>query len=200
MSLDINKRPEYKKVPEGTHVAMPVDVIDLGYQYKTEWPSGDKVINEKTGEPVLVQQILVNFEFPEHTDEFDGVEKPLYLGKVYTMSVRDNGASYVHEKSGLMQLILATNPDADQLVDIIGVPLNVTVGLTDTGKPKVTATTAAPDKFAIGDDLVKKSDLKLFNEPKIYSTDDGENEVYQALPDWIKEKIDTQATITKPKF
>lgn len=202
MSLDINKatKIEYKKVPVGTSIAMPVDVIDCGYQFKTEWPSGEKVISERTGEPVLNQHVVVNFEFPEHTDEFDGVQKPLYLGKTYTLSVRDDETSYVHEKSGLMQLILATNPDAKVLTDMLGVPCNVTVDLTENKNPKITAVTAAPAKFAIGDDLVKKEDLKLFNESKIYSMTDGKSDVYEALPEWIKEKIDNQANDAQPKF
>ena len=202
MSLAINKQEKriYKKVPVGTSIGIPVDIIDCGYQFKTEYPGNEKVISERTGQPVLNQHVIVNFEFPEHTDEFDGVEKPLYLGKTYTLSVRDDETSYVHEKSGLMQLILASNPEADTLKDIIGVPCNVTVDLTEKGNPKITAVTTSPAKFAIGDELVKKEDLELFNESKIYSMDDGKNELYESFPDWIKEKIDNQANDVKPKF
>lgn len=201
MSLAINKqeKKEYKKVPKGTHIAIPVDIIDFGLQYKTEWPSGDKVINERTGDPVLNQQVLINFEFPEHTDEFDGVEKPLYLGKVYTLTVAD-GKTYVHEKSGLMQLILAANPDSKSLQDLVGCPVQVGVDLTENGNPKITTVVSTPDKFAIGDALVKREDLKLFNKSKIYSIDDGENEVYSELPEWMRDRIDNQATAVKPKF
>lgn len=202
MSLAINKQEDivYKKVSEGTHVAIPVQIIDFGHQFKTEWPSMEKVVNEKTGDFVLNQQVFIQFEFPTQTDTFNGEEKPLWLGKTFTLSVKDDGTSYVHKKSAMMQLILSANPDADSLSDLIGKPVNVSVGLTESGNPKITAVVEAPEDLVINKQVVEKDDLKLFNEPVIYSMSDGKNEVYDGLPDWMKEKIDNQADDLKPKF
>jgi len=59
MSLDLdssnnNNKKVFKKVEEGSHIAIPVQIIDFGNQLKTDWQSGEAVLNDK-GEEVIQQ-------------------------------------------------------------------------------------------------------------------------------------------------
>ena len=194
MSLDLNEnknKKEFKKVEEGSHIAVPVQIIDFGNQLKTDWQTGEPVLNDK-GEEVIQHRVWITSEFPEQTDTFEDVEKPLWLGKEYTVST--------HEKANLVELIKATNSKAKNLSEIIGIPYTATVGLTSGGNPKITACTPCPNKLVMNDEMVAKEDIKLFNEPVIYSLEDGQNDVYSNLPDWMKEKIDNQVDELKPQF
>lgn len=201
MSLAINKQVKrvYKTVPTGSSIGIPVQIIDFGIQFKIDWQTKEKVVSEYSGLPILQQHVWIVFETPEHTDEFEGEDKPLWIGKTYNLSVGKDG-SYIHEKSGLAALIGASNPQAETLKDIIGYPVTITVGETSGGKPKVTAAMPCADKVVMGDDVVAKTDIVLYNDSLVYAIEDGKNEVYANLPDWMKENIDNQADAPKPKF
>ena len=196
MSLEITpdtgSNKEYKRVPDGSHLALPVQIIDLGKQVITEWPSQEPKLDDD-GNVIIKNQVYITSEFPEVTDTFNDVEKPLWVGKTYNVSM--------NERAKLFEYVNATDKTAKNLADTIGKAYTAQVASTDGGKAKITACTPCANKLVIGDAVVKKEDVKLFNEPVVYSIDDGQNEVYAGLPDWLKEKIDNQADDSlKPAF
>ena len=202
MSLQINTQTkvEYKKVAVGTHIAIPCEVIDFGIHHKTVYQSTEKAVNDKTGDYIFNQQVFISFEFPTQTDVFNGETLPLRTGKQFALSLNQDKTSYVHEKSALMKLIMACNPDAETLTDLIGCPVSLTIGLTETGNPKIVAITTAPDEVVLNGRVARTNEMELYNDEKVYSLDDGKNSVYDTLPEWMRERIDNQADELKPKF
>lgn len=195
MSLELKENKgnkEFKQVPEGPHLAIPVQVIDFGMQFVTDWQTQEQKMEKDEVTPMIRHKVWITSEFPEVTDEFDGEEKPLWIGKEFTVSTDD--------RANLTSLIKATNSSAKNLGDIIAAPYTATVGLTSGGKTKIVSETPCAAKVAFGDKVVPKGDVKLFNEPVVYSLEDGQNDVYGNLPDWMKEKIDNQADNATPQF
>jgi len=72
----------FKSVPPGTYIARCYRIVDIGTQHKM-W----------NDEPKTRNQIIVFWELPTETAEFDGETKPLSISKFYTHSL--------HEKSTL---------------------------------------------------------------------------------------------------
>ena len=197
MTLEIKKT--VKKVSVGTHLAMPVQIIDLGQQYQTDWKTGEIKQYEDSGEDIIKHMVYITFEFPFETDQFDGVDKPLWLGKKYTVST--------HELAALTGLLKAIKPGVTDLRDIVGLPTMLEVGETSGGNPKIVSATSAPNKYVVDNpaspldgEVVDTTSLELFNEPRVYSIEDGKNEVFEQLPKWLQEQINEQAGQLKPQF
>lgn len=171
MALKIGEAPknsnkDFGRLEEGTHVARLVQVIDLGQQ----------VITNMQGEERVVPRAWIVFEFPTETIEINGEERPRWQGKEYTISY--------HEKSGLTQVINSLDPEgkAKHLGDLLGKACMVSIGSTSTGKAKITNVVPAPKKMAIPE---------LDNPAKVFDFENPDMEVFETLPDWLKNKITT---------
>ena len=77
MSLFVkNEGGNYSPVPEGTHLARCVQIIDLGHQYSEFYDKwSDKV--------------MIRFELPNELIEVDGEQMPRIIGSTYTKSLSE---------------------------------------------------------------------------------------------------------------
>ena len=66
-------------VPEGSHVAVLYSIVEIGHVPNT-YPGS---------EGQKVHQIRFTWEFPDEMRDFDGVQKPLVAGRVFTISLGD---------------------------------------------------------------------------------------------------------------
>lgn len=183
MATNLRKLKKVKKdfgrVEEGTYPARVVQLIMLGSQLQTDWQTGEAV-EDKEGNVVYKEEIWVTYEFPteriQYTDD-EGVEhdRPRWQSKTYTLSM--------HEKAGFRKLMDAVAPKGESLEDLAGKPGIVTIGSTSGGKAKVTGV-AAPMK---GMDVPE-----LENPVQIYDLDEPDEEVFDGLPDFLKEKINNR--------
>lgn len=174
----------FDPVPEGSHVARLYRLLHLGTHSF-----------EFSGEKKDLYKIRLEFEFPNETQEFREGEgqKPYSLGTDVTLSM--------HEKSKLRPIvegIIGTSLMEDEawgfdIESVVGQACLVTV----KHKPKkngegmfayVDAVAPVPKGMEIPPQV---------NESKILSFEDWNQDVFDSLPMWIKEKIRTTPEYNK---
>lgn len=79
MSLIVkSEATNFDPIPEGTHFARCVQMIDIGQQYSETF---DKYSSK----------VMIRWELPNETfEDADGVEQPRMIGKTYTKSLSEN--------------------------------------------------------------------------------------------------------------
>jgi hypothetical protein len=169
-------KKDFGRVEDGTYPARIVQLIMLGSQLQTDWQTGEAK-EDKDGNLVYKDEIWITYEFPTErvkytNDEGEEVDRPRWQSKTYTLSM--------HEKAAFRHLMDALAPTGESLDDLIGQGGIVTIGSTSGGKAKVTAV-AAPMK---GMDIPA-----LENEAVIYDLEDPDLDVFDSLPEFLKEKI-----------
>lgn len=168
-----SQKTEIEQLEEGMYQARIVQIIDLGRQYIKNWKTGE-IETYEDGNPKIVPRVWINFEFPTELITVNEEEKPRWLGKEYTISN--------HEKSGMFKLLKAVKKEGiADLSEVLGEPLMVTVGLTSTGKNKISDTAPLMKGMQVED---------LVNEPLVYDVDTGDIEVYDKLPAFIRTMIE----------
>lgn len=112
----------------GSYAARVQGIVSYGIQPQTDWQTGEPKAPEK--------RIAITFEFPT-----EAVDRELEDGTVVKSARRLTKEFKVsnHKKSGLMGVIMATNPNADNLTDILDTTCSVTIGRTSSGKAKVSS-------------------------------------------------------------
>jgi len=173
MALNLEKmhtaRAKEERIPEGTYMSRISSIIDLGVQPQTDW---------QTGEPTDSKaRVLITWTLPTETIERehdDGtVEKlPRLISKEYTLSNYD--------QSNLMKLIKTMKPGLKVLTELLGIECMVSIGSTVNGNAKVTSCVKAPAGMPIDE---------LENDPTHFDFDAPEEELYLALPNWVRQKI-----------
>lgn len=158
-------------IPEGPQLGLLLNIIHIGVQ-KTDYQN---VVNYR-------DQILVTFELPDLTTD-DG--RPL------TQSVRVNNLS--GPKSTMTKIVKALNggkkiENGIDFESLLGKPLQLTIGTTSGGNPKIT-------EFSPALASVARSAPKLVNEPKLLLDVDniGDKEL-NSLPEWIRKVINERAS------
>lgn len=187
------KKADNGRVEDGTYVARIVQIIDLGLQQQTDYKTGE-VKTWDDGNPKIMPEVFITFEFPTERIDIDGESKPRWLSKRYTVSL--------HEKSALTGLIKAADPsglkgktyDMTRLADK---PVMVSVGSTVNGNAKVTGVSAVPKGLNVD---------PLENDVVIFDSSDMDMDIYNSLPAFIQEIVDgrvdskpTKSTSAKPK-
>lgn len=194
MSLKFKPKKSFDKTKRPTddiHPALIAQIIDLGSHFKRDFKTGE-VATYPDGNPVINQEIYVTFETPfqKFTYQEGKDPQPAWVSKRYSVSR--------NEKSALYELLKATGCLTSDLSDLAGKVVLVEIGSTNSGNPKVTGVMAAKRKVPINDDgdTVDAASLTLSKgECLLYELEDGHNSVYESLPPFIKELIDTQDTV-----
>ncbi len=188
MSLNANKvkppasdKPRAPNMEPGTYPARLVQIISLGIQKERPYKGEEKP-------PRLHIYTTYEFldEFMKDEDGKDIPEKPRWLSEeIPFMSLKADKA-----KSTLRYLAL----DPEQQYDgdwsqLAGTPAMVTVINEEDKRPDVDRTY---DKIAAVSTMRPKEAAKapaLVNEPKVFDFDEPDLEVFNALPDWLQDKI-----------
>lgn len=76
-----NDTPQREIINAGNHVAICYSIVHIGTHMKSYLGSDEKPVNEVT----------ITFELPNKRKEFDGVEKPMVIGKTYTLTLDERG-------------------------------------------------------------------------------------------------------------
>lgn len=157
---------EYKLQPEGTHTAVLYQIIDMGTQQ-----------NDFAGDIKRARTAWINFELSHELME-DG--RPYSIGKQYGLKS--------HPKSGFSGLVKALKGVAvDKNLDfksLLASACNLTIehAEKDDGsmKSKIVAITA-----------LKKGEVAPapYNACQIFDLDAFDQDQYNALPDWLRERI-----------
>ncbi len=189
---ETKKRVDYGRVEDGTYPARVVRIIDFGLQYATDFKTGD-VKKYDDGNDVIQHKVWIDFELPTETIDIDGVKKPRWYGKEYTVSS--------HEKAAIQALLKAADPDGKatmkgkNVVGLLGLPVMLTIGSTSTGKAKVAGITR----------LIKGMSVDpLANPTLFFDLDEATYKDFELLPEWmqkrIKDGVDFESTGLYKKF
>lgn len=170
------KNKNYEIIPAGNHLAILIQIIDMGHQEVT-WE----------GKTKMQPRIRLTWELPDENKEFDGVTKPLVIGAQYTNSM-GSLARLRPIVEGMLGVQLrdeeAANFDMDSYEELLGKPCSLTVmhKLGSDGKTYANVATVAPLMKGV---IVPKQ----FNESLIYEIGTSSDEVFQKLPEFIRKQI-----------
>lgn len=171
-----NSGPKAPAIDEGAYPARLVQVIDLGLQ-KQEF--GGEVKTPKND--IWVTYELVDEFMPGEDGEPD-TEKPRWLSERFPLNNLDSDLA----KSTKRYYALDPNEEENgNWASLIGRPVLVTVTkkTKDGDSRNYIGGTSAPR----AKDAAKYA--PLVNEPKVFSMDDPDVEVFNSLPDFLKDMI-----------
>lgn len=170
-------KKDFGRVEDGAYPARIVQIIDFGLQYETDWKT-QEIKTYDDGNPMIKHKVWINFELPDETIEIDGVDKPRWYGKEYTVSA--------HEKSALAALLKAVDGKGNatdggrNVKGLLGLPAMLTIGSTSSGKAKVSAVSAVPKGMQVG---------ALVNDETFFDLDSDDVEGFEKIPNWMKTRI-----------
>ena len=161
----------------GVYPGRLVQLIDYGLQAQMEYKGTTKPPAYQIG---LTYEL--SDEFMKDEDGEDILEKPLWKSEIV------NQFSLEADKAKSTQRYLALDPDktfGGNFVECLGKPVNISL-IVEEGKKgpynKVAALAAMRPK-----DAAKCPEL--VNEPRVFSLDEPDLEMFESFPDWIKDKI-----------
>lgn len=183
--IPFNKEDKPKElVPEGNHVAILYSIVEIGHVPDT-FPGN---------EGQFVHQIRLTWELPDETREFDGEQKPMVIGRDFTVSLGDksNLKPFVE---GMLGGLSDEDKEFFTFENLKGKPCMLQVihkKSKKTGNPYAFAASCAqvPKKLEVP---------KQFNESVYLDYREGwDDATYAALPQFIKDKM-AESTEMKAK-
>lgn len=175
-SKNIESGAKFDPVDPGSYAARTVQIIDLGLQ-----PQEFKGETKTPKNEIMVTYELLD-EFLTGEDGEDIEDKPRWQSETFALN------SLGSDKAKSTKRYYALDPKEEHEGDWANL-LDVTcmVNLVHNKKQ---------DKLYVNVDSVsamRPKDAKkapaLVNDPKLFTMDDPDLEVYESLPDWIKDKI-----------
>ena len=172
MSILISRKENnFQLVPMGSYTARCIQVVDLGVQSVPFKDSRPK------------HEIYLRFEIPSERFEFDGVDGPATIGKIYTLSL--------HEKARLLQDLEGwrgrpfTKDELDgfDVNSVLGTVCNLLVEHKTRDDGNVSARIRAITKAT---EELPPAEI----EPFLYDDDDKSR--YDDLAPWLQDKIQSQ--------
>lgn len=158
------------RIEDGTYPTRFVQIIDMGVQNDEDY---------KTGEVKGTSRHLwITFEFPteriELEKEGEKVDLPRWQSKEVKLSFDD--------RANLTKFIKALDPKGTSktLEGLLGKPCMVEVGSTSGNKAKLVHAFSLPKGMTVDE---------LENDPQAFDMDSADLDVYDKLPDFLKEKI-----------
>ena len=170
---------DFKKVPEGTHIAVCNMVVDIGMQETNYGPK---------------HKCYIRWELPneeiEWTDKEGNEHKgPMTIGANYTVSLSEKANLRRDLEGWRGKAFTAEELAGFDVFNILGKACQVSVVHNESGG-KVYANVSGVVALPKG-----VSAPELTNDPLKYS--DDEPEMFDQLPDWIKEKLGNQVSATQ---
>ena len=167
---------QFEPVPAGNHVARCYRVLHIG-----------TVPDTYKGEQKIVNKVRIGFELPNETKVFKEGEaaQPYVIDREYTLSMFE-GASLYKLVSGILGKQLSEEEaEAFEMSQLVGSEclLNVVHKTSETsGKTFANIASAAP--------IPKGMTVPpAVNAPQILDYDNWNQELFESLPDFLKDKI-----------
>ena len=189
--LDINIKKQTVNIEEGQYVGTPVMIIDLGKQFQTDWQTGD-IQTWDDGNPKIQNEVFISFALlTEEMVMEDGTTANPRVGKTFTVST--------NEKAAIVGLLRASGVKSTNLLELVNTAVNIDVGKTATGNPKVrnfakpNAKVVYKDNIVSVAELIKNASIKV----TVFDIDNPDEDVLNSLPDFLKNKINDQASREK---
>lgn len=158
--------------PVGNHVAVLYSIIEIG-----------TLEGEYMGQAKKSRKIRLTWELPDETREFDGVQKPMVVGKTYTISLFE-GARLRPIVVGMLGGLSEEDEETFNIKGLLGKPCMLQIAHDTFNDRKFASVVSAAQ-------LPKSMKApKQFNPSQYLDYSDGWNdEVYAALPQFMKDKM-----------
>ena len=166
-----NTTTEYSPIPEGTHIARCVRIIDLGHQYSQQY---DK----------WTAQVRLDFEIPDEMIEIKGEQVPRIIGKTFTNSLGERSNLRKMLESWRGKKFTDEELAGFNLADLAGQPCMVTVAHREyNGRTyaDVAALVALPKSIPAPEQVTPFVVFDLDNFEAIEELDN--------VPEWLADKI-----------
>ena len=171
----------FKPVPEGTHLARCYRIVDLGTQESTY-----------LGQVKTQRKVMIQFEV--HGDDENGFAlitragEPMSISKNYTLSIGEKSRLRQDLASWRGKAFTPEELKGFELKNLLGVWGMISVIKTPGADGKeysnINAITPVPA-------VVKKNGMpQYFNEPKIFSIDSPDMELFATFSDYLRAKIE----------
>lgn len=166
----------FQLAPAGAHPARCIHVIDLGTQHDTYM-----------GKPKIQRKVRIGWELVNEKAVFieEKGEESFMIGQDYTMSLG--------EKANLRHMLESWRGKPFTADELKGFNLNVLLGkscLVNVIHKKSIATKRDYAQVTSVVPLPKGMQCAKPSLPKVsYEIEDGENDAFSALPEWIQDKI-----------
>lgn len=162
----------FEPVPSGTHAARAISVISLGTQ-----PSNNPQFPPRF-------KVMIGWELPDELLEVNGEKKPMMISKEYTLSLQEK-ANLRHDLESWRGKPFTADELAGFAVEtLLGVPCLLTVIHKTKPDGKTYANISSVSK------LPKSMTCAEQVLPTVhYEINQGEDDVFDALPEWIQKKI-----------
>lgn len=165
---------DFKKVEQGTHLAVCNMVVDLGNQLSTY-----------KGEDKIQHKIYIRWEIPAERLEYevDGQKKegPMAIGKMYTASLSEKANLRKDLEGWRNKAFTQEELQGFDIENILGSCCQIIVTHKDSNGNTYANVTGVAG-WPKGIDRPKPE-----NEPIYY--DDENTSLYEKLPNWLKEKL-----------
>ncbi|HEY3876871.1 MAG TPA: hypothetical protein VGM92_15490 [Candidatus Kapabacteria bacterium] len=179
IAKDTGNGEEFKKIPEGNHIARCVRVVDLGTQ-SYEW-QGQTHSNPK---------VQLSFEIPEERIEIEGKNLPMMISAEFTKSLHEKAKLRATLENWRGRKFAEPELEGFDIKKLLGVPAIITVQhATGSGKNsgKVFANITSISSAKIGG---KSVTCALQENPLIYyEIEERQGGAFNDLPEWTQKKI-----------
>ncbi len=163
---------DFKKVPEGTHLAVCNMIVDLGMQR-----------GEYMGEPKLTHQVYVRWELPHERNEWekDGqkFEGPMQIGKTYTLSLGEKANLFKDLTSWRGKAFTGDELRNFDVTTVAGACCQINVVHKVSGNGKTYTNVSSVAGWPKGMDRVAADEVIVFEDGSDPST----------LPEWLRSKV-----------
>lgn len=171
ISFDTEKKPR-ELVPAGGHIATLYSIIELG-----------TMVGEYMGKPTQKKKIRLTWELPEETREFDGVQKPMVVGKTYTASLFEM-AKLRPIVAGMLGGLTEEQEENFDIKSLLGKACMLQIAHEEYNGNKYASVVSCTQ--------LPKSVAKptQFNDSQYLDYGDGwDSGVYEKLPQFVKDKM-----------
>lgn len=170
----------FTPVPEGTHLARCFGIVSLGTQHSPNFPDAFK--------------IMIMWEIPSERVKVDGEDVPMTISKEYTLSISQKANLRRDLESWRGRAFTEEELKGFEVSKVAGQPclLSVAHKLKKNGAGTYAAiqTVTKPAKGMTCDPQVHKT--------VIYEVEQGRDSVFNALPEWVRKKIEVCEEWTNP--
>ena len=174
---------DFKRAPAGSHIAVCNLVADVGMQ------PGSQAF------PAPKRKLYIRFEIPAERVEYekDGkpAEGPLTIGSFYTASMNEKATLRKHLEGWRGKAFTDDEAASFDVGKLLGQACMLSVIETDSGG-KTYSNISGIGKLPKGMDAPKAEN------PLLYFDADSSQADYDALPKWLREKIDSQLQQSRP--
>jgi hypothetical protein len=154
-------------VPVGTHLAVCYRIVDMGVQPDTGF--GEK------------HKLSISWEVPGETIVVDGKTLPMSISKTYTLSLNKKSVLRQDLSAWRGRDFTAEELAGFKLASILCKGCLITVETNEAGKARVSKVTSVMKGMTVPFPV---------NPPVEYSVEDGKNQTYRELPEWLKRACD----------